>query len=96
VVVNFWASWCTGCTYEAKRLSALAARWQPRGVRFVGIDAQDAQAATGEQHGGGRARDTRAHDDGVVHLEHSFDPSSCRGVITRCAFVHPLRAGQDR
>ena len=41
VVVNFWASWCTGCTYEAKRLSALAARWGPRGVRFVGIDQQD-------------------------------------------------------
>jgi peroxiredoxin len=41
VVINFWASWCTGCTYEAKRLSALAARWQPRGVRFVGIDQQD-------------------------------------------------------
>jgi cytochrome c biogenesis protein CcmG, thiol:disulfide interchange protein DsbE len=41
VVVNFWASWCTGCTYEAKRLSALAARWQPRGVHFVGIDQQD-------------------------------------------------------
>jgi cytochrome c biogenesis protein CcmG/thiol:disulfide interchange protein DsbE len=41
VVVNFWASWCTGCTDEARRLSALAARWQPRGVRFVGIDQQD-------------------------------------------------------
>jgi cytochrome c biogenesis protein CcmG/thiol:disulfide interchange protein DsbE len=40
-VINFWASWCVGCKDEAANLDQLARRWQPRGVAFVGIDAED-------------------------------------------------------
>jgi cytochrome c biogenesis protein CcmG, thiol:disulfide interchange protein DsbE len=41
VVVNFWASWCVDCKVEAPALQAIAARWRPRGVAFLGIDSND-------------------------------------------------------
>jgi cytochrome c biogenesis protein CcmG/thiol:disulfide interchange protein DsbE len=39
-VVNFWASWCTACGSEARRLAA-AARADRGRVVFVGIDVND-------------------------------------------------------
>ena len=41
-VVNFWASWCPPCGEEARSLNRLAQQWGARGVRFVGIDFNDA------------------------------------------------------
>jgi cytochrome c biogenesis protein CcmG/thiol:disulfide interchange protein DsbE len=41
-VVNFWASWCPPCKEEAPSLNRLAQQWGARGVRFVGIDFNDA------------------------------------------------------
>jgi cytochrome c biogenesis protein CcmG/thiol:disulfide interchange protein DsbE len=41
-VVNFWASWCPPCGQEAQSLNRLAQQWGGRGVRFVGIDFNDA------------------------------------------------------
>ncbi len=36
-VLNFWATWCTGCIAEMPQLEALHQRFAGRGVRFVGI-----------------------------------------------------------
>jgi cytochrome c biogenesis protein CcmG/thiol:disulfide interchange protein DsbE len=41
-VVNFWASWCPPCHEEAPSLNRLSRQWEPRGVRFVGVDMNDA------------------------------------------------------
>ncbi|MBO0776332.1 MAG: TlpA family protein disulfide reductase, partial [Actinobacteria bacterium] len=41
VVLNFWGSWCTPCRVEAPALAALARKYQPAGVRFVGVDIRD-------------------------------------------------------
>ncbi len=41
VVVNFWASWCTGCRVEHDALLAAAAAYRDAGVSFLGILHQD-------------------------------------------------------
>ena len=41
-VLNFWASWCPPCADEAPDLNALSVRYGPLGVRFVGVDFNDA------------------------------------------------------
>ena len=41
-VLNFWASWCPPCADEAPDLNALAVRYDGLGVRFVGVDFNDA------------------------------------------------------
>jgi cytochrome c biogenesis protein CcmG/thiol:disulfide interchange protein DsbE len=41
-VLNFWASWCPPCADEAPDLNALSLRYGGLGVRFVGVDFNDA------------------------------------------------------
>jgi cytochrome c biogenesis protein CcmG/thiol:disulfide interchange protein DsbE len=41
-VLNFWASWCPPCADEAPDLNALSVRYGRLGVRFVGVDFNDA------------------------------------------------------
>ena len=45
VVLNFWGSWCVPCREEASALSAAAARYQPSGVSFLGVDVRDTTAS---------------------------------------------------
>jgi cytochrome c biogenesis protein CcmG/thiol:disulfide interchange protein DsbE len=41
VVLNFWASDCVPCKTEQAKLNAAAARWEDKGVVFLGIDEID-------------------------------------------------------
>jgi cytochrome c biogenesis protein CcmG/thiol:disulfide interchange protein DsbE len=45
LVVNSWASWCTPCELEQPELVAAATRYEPEGVRFLGINHMDQRAA---------------------------------------------------
>jgi peroxiredoxin len=49
LVVNAWASWCLPyCAEEQPALVAVAKRYRDEGVRFLGIDHMDQQAAANE------------------------------------------------
>ncbi|MGH2651556.1 MAG: TlpA family protein disulfide reductase [Actinomycetota bacterium] len=45
VVLNFWASWCAPCRVEAPGLRRVSDRYRDRGVRFLGVDYRDDDAA---------------------------------------------------
>jgi thiol-disulfide isomerase/thioredoxin len=44
-VVNFWASWCAPCRAETPNLEAVAQQTQASGVKFVGVNVKDSDAA---------------------------------------------------
>ena len=45
VVLNFWGTWCRPCREETPTLQAAWTRWEPEGVRFLGVDVLDDAAA---------------------------------------------------
>lgn len=45
VVLNVWASWCEPCKAESPALAAVARSTAGQGVKFVGIDENDEDAA---------------------------------------------------
>ncbi len=45
-VVVFWTAWCPFCKEEAPRINELAAQYESKGVRVLGINIQDSEART--------------------------------------------------
>src|SRR5712691_3651156 len=45
-VLVFWTAWCPVCKEEAPHFNQLAAQYEPRGVRVLGINIQDSPART--------------------------------------------------
>ncbi len=45
-VIVFWTAWCPICKEEAPRINMLAAQYESRGVRVLGINIKDSVART--------------------------------------------------
>ncbi len=45
-VLIFWTAWCPVCKEEAPHFNELAARYESKGVRVLGINIQDSEART--------------------------------------------------
>lgn len=45
LVIDFWASWCGPCMRNMPHIIEEAAKYEPLGVQFVGINLEDTQAA---------------------------------------------------
>ncbi|HEX5084136.1 MAG TPA: TlpA disulfide reductase family protein [Blastocatellia bacterium] len=43
LVLNFWATWCGPCVAEFPELVSLDAKYRDKGVKFIGITADDAE-----------------------------------------------------
>lgn len=63
-MVNFWGSWCGPCRAEAPDLARLSAQTSSEGVRFIGVDIRDDQAAAAAFE----------HEYGIVYPS-LFDPA---------------------
>ncbi len=69
-VLVFWTAWCPVCKEEAPQFNQLAAQYEPRGVRVLGINIQDSLARTesGIKDFGIRYAVVRDADAGVARL----------------------------
>jgi cytochrome c biogenesis protein CcmG/thiol:disulfide interchange protein DsbE len=95
VVLNLWASWCSGCKDEAPILNQALSKYGPRGVRVVGVDTNDfadsgrAFAKTYDQ------KYTLVHDDGAIANRWGFGSGlPVTYVIDRQGVVRKLFRGE--
>lgn len=75
VVINFWASWCTGCRQEHASLDAAAADYANFDVTFLSVNTQDEEAqAIGFLDRFGRS------DETVYGIDHGSNAAFAYGV----------------
>ena len=75
-VVNVWATWCEPCRQEQTAIQAVQARYEPRGVRFLGINYNDDREAA-----------ERWVDDFAVTYPSLYDPDGRTAALLGFPFL---------
>ena len=102
VFLDFWASWCPPCRYEAPDLAEVYLEYRNRPVEFVGVDIWDDKSAAEDYlalfnvpYPNGRDdRGTIAIDYGVRGIPEKFFIGPDGSVLKK--FVGPISAGDLR
>ena len=87
VVINFWATWCPPCLEEVPVLIELQSRYRPRGVRFVGLALDDAEAVHEYAREVSLNYPTAAGDASLLELMRNF--GSATQALPFTALVSP-------
>ena len=93
-VVNFWATWCPPCVHEIPILIAVREAFRARGVRFLGVAADEPAGAFAMARELGMNYPTMADMRRSVELMHAYGHPSAALPFT--AFIDAENSIRDR
>lgn len=93
VFLDFWGAWCSGCIKEHQMLVELASEYRERGVRFLGITADDPGAVREFEELRGPFSYPLLSDDGAIAASYQVLGWPTKVIIARDGSIAWWRPG---